>query len=137
MSSEDSKQAAGSKKSAASNGKTSTLQKQSSQPYWTLSRVTIQRNGHSCRECKKVIQIGERVAVRDGRKIRLFYHEGCFSGEADPRTQPNSSFQKSNSQKFNNCISEAMPTEKGYGKWSTKQYGCHEAEREDKQYTHA
>jgi hypothetical protein len=30
--------------------------------------------------------------VRDGRKLRFFYHTTCFTGEADPRTQQNSSY---------------------------------------------
>ncbi len=30
--------------------------------------------------------------VRDGRKLRFFYHEDCFTGDADPRTQVSSSF---------------------------------------------
>jgi hypothetical protein len=31
--------------------------------------------------------------ARDGRKLRFFYHVDCFSGDADPRTQTNSSFE--------------------------------------------
>lgn len=30
--------------------------------------------------------------VRDGRKLRFFYHEKCFTGTADPRTQENGTF---------------------------------------------
>lgn len=30
--------------------------------------------------------------MRDGRKLRFFYHLGCFTGDADPRTQQNSSY---------------------------------------------
>jgi hypothetical protein len=30
---------------------------------------------------------GESVMCRDGRKLRFFYHEGCFTGGADPRSQ--------------------------------------------------
>ena len=30
--------------------------------------------------------------VREGRKLRFFYHGACFTGDADPRTQQNSSF---------------------------------------------
>ncbi len=30
--------------------------------------------------------------VRDGRKLRFFYHIDCFTGDADPRTQENGSF---------------------------------------------
>jgi hypothetical protein len=31
---------------------------------------------------------------REGRKLRFMYHIECFSGEADPRTQKNSSFNE-------------------------------------------
>jgi hypothetical protein len=31
---------------------------------------------------------------RDGRKLRFFYHERCFTGDADPRTQSFSSFEE-------------------------------------------
>jgi hypothetical protein len=37
---------------------------------------------------------GESVMVRDGRKLRFHYHASCFSGDADPRTQNNSSFKE-------------------------------------------
>jgi hypothetical protein len=56
--------------------------------YWTISHGYACRNGYSCRECKQAIYKNEPVIVRDGRKIRLFYHIDCFSGDADPRTQP-------------------------------------------------
>lgn len=36
---------------------------------------------------------GETVFVRDGRKLRFFYHEACFTGDADPRTQEKSSYE--------------------------------------------
>ncbi len=32
------------------------------------------------------------VMVRDGRKLRFFYHVDCFTGSADPRTQENSTY---------------------------------------------
>ena len=32
--------------------------------------------------------------VREGRKLRFFYHETCFTGDADPRTQEGSSFKE-------------------------------------------
>ncbi|KAJ4460407.1 hypothetical protein PAPYR_3437 [Paratrimastix pyriformis] len=62
---------------------------------------------------------GERIIVRDGRKIRLFYHERCFSGTADPRTQQHSSYHEG---KFTNINPEA-PRVKGQGKWSVSSYG--------------
>uniref|UniRef100_A0A0G4GTW4 PARP-type domain-containing protein n=1 Tax=Chromera velia CCMP2878 TaxID=1169474 RepID=A0A0G4GTW4_9ALVE len=89
--------------------------------YWTVSQGVAVRNGHMCRECKSYIFKGSSVIVRDGRKIRLFYHPQCFSGEADPRTQTHSSFQK-----FKGVTSEKAPLEKGRGKWSTT-YGYNDA----------
>jgi len=32
--------------------------------------------------------------VREGRKLRFFYHVMCFTGGADPRTQEGSSFEE-------------------------------------------
>ena len=32
--------------------------------------------------------------VREGRKLRFFYHVMCFTGSADPRTQEGSSFEE-------------------------------------------
>ena len=60
--------------------------------YWTIERMIATRFGHTCRECHKYIGKGERIIYRDGRRIRLMYHENCFSGTADPRTQKGSSF---------------------------------------------
>ena len=88
--------------------------------YWTVSFGIANRNGYTCRECKKPIMKFERIAVRDGRKIRLMYHEKCFSGESDPRTQKNSS---AHDIRLKNSISASAPKEKGYGKWSTSYYG--------------
>jgi len=41
----------------------------------------------NCRECKGIIYKDAPMVCRDGRKLRFHYHEKCFSGEADPRTQ--------------------------------------------------
>ena len=30
--------------------------------------------------------------MRDGRKLRFFYHTECFTGDADPRTQLNGTY---------------------------------------------
>jgi len=60
--------------------------------YWELSGPTPINRTVTCRACKKTIMRGESVMVRDGRKLRFHYHTECFSGEADPRTQRNSSF---------------------------------------------
>ena len=64
----------------------------SGEAYWELSGpITINRVS-TCRCCRKTINKGSLVMVRDGRKLRFFYHAGCFTGEADPRTQENSSY---------------------------------------------
>ena len=62
--------------------------------YWTISEGTAVRTGWSCRECRRTILKGEKIIIRDGRKMRLFYHDICFSGDADPRTQPGSSYHE-------------------------------------------
>ncbi|KAJ3263867.1 hypothetical protein HDU77_009763 [Chytriomyces hyalinus] len=91
-----------------------------SSDYWTITKGVAIRTGFSCRECKKVILQGENVAVRDGRKMRFFYHEGCYAGVSDPRAQPNSSFQ---SDRFKSAFQSQAPPSKGRGKWSVSQYG--------------
>lgn len=89
-----------------------------SEAYWTVSSGKAERTGYSCRECRKVICKGETMKVREGRKLRFYYHEACFSGEADPRTQGNSSFSNKELP-----ISKSAPATKGRGKWSVASYG--------------
>ena len=91
-----------------------------SEEYWTVSEGLAVRNGNKCRECKEYINIRDPVVIRDGRKIRLFYHTKCFSGSADPRTQPNGAFSQ---DKFGGVLSPSAPKEKGHGKWSLQSYG--------------
>ena len=91
-----------------------------SEGYWTVSEGLAVRNGNKCRECKEYINIRDPIVIRDGRKIRLFYHTGCFSGSADPRSQPNGAFSQ---DKFEGVLSPSAPQEKGYGKWSCGSYG--------------
>jgi len=62
--------------------------------YWELSGPSPINRTVTCRACKKTIMRGESVMVRDGRKLRFHYHTDCFSGDADPRTQRNSSFTR-------------------------------------------
>ncbi|KAI9202606.1 uncharacterized protein BJ171DRAFT_584025 [Polychytrium aggregatum] len=89
--------------------------------YWTISEGVAIRTGWSCRECKRVIQKGEEIKVRDGRKMRFFYHKSCFSGDADPRSQSSSSLC---SGRFpQSCFHETAPVVKGRGKWSVEEYG--------------
>ncbi|KAI8815927.1 uncharacterized protein EV422DRAFT_510171 [Fimicolochytrium jonesii] len=92
--------------------------------YWTVSGGKAVRP-QTCRSCKRTIYKNEEMMVRDGRKIRLFYHSACFEGDNDPRTQSNSSFFDS---RYTAAATQAAfaphaPTEKGHGKWSVDSYG--------------
>ena len=65
--------------------------------YWAfeIRYPTIRDIGHTCRECKLPFKsYDENVVLRRGGRIELRYHEKCFSGKADPRTQVASSFHK-------------------------------------------
>ncbi|CAF3706349.1 unnamed protein product [Rotaria sp. Silwood1] len=92
------------------------------EPYWTITHGHANRTGWSCRECHAVIYQGEPIVIRDGRKLRLMYHERCYSGSSDPRTQAGSSYYDN---KWTNAqsIHEKAPPVKGYGKWSCSEYG--------------
>ncbi len=92
------------------------------EPYWTITHGHANRTGWSCRECRTVIYQGEPIVIRDGRKLRLMYHEHCYSGGSDPRTQAGSSYHD---QKWTNAqsIQGKAPPVKGYGKWSCSEYG--------------
>ena len=94
----------------------------SSEPYWTLSHGHANRTGWSCRECHSVIYQGEPIVIRDGRKLRLMYHERCYSGASDPRSQSGSSYHD---QKWVTAqsIQNQAPSIKGHGKWSCSEYG--------------
>ncbi|KAI6646710.1 hypothetical protein LOD99_12831 [Oopsacas minuta] len=91
-----------------------------SEEYWTVSRGLAVRNSNKCRECKQYIMMKEPIVIRDGRKIRLFYHSRCFSGSADPRSQLNGAFSR---EKYEGIMSPSAPKEKGNGKWSCRSYG--------------
>eukprot|EP01063_Lacrimia_lanifica_P025520 TRINITY_DN3334_c0_g1_i1.p5 TRINITY_DN3334_c0_g1~~TRINITY_DN3334_c0_g1_i1.p5 ORF type:complete len:109 (+),score=22.33 TRINITY_DN3334_c0_g1_i1:1139-1465(+) len=63
--------------------------------YWSYAYRTVERKdiGHKCKECKAPFgKLGEPMAVRRGGRIELKYHQACFSGEADPRSQNGSSY---------------------------------------------
>lgn len=62
--------------------------------YWELSGPIPANRILNCRACKKSVYKGQNVMVRNGRKLRFFYHEECFTGDADPRTQQGSSYEK-------------------------------------------
>ena len=66
----------------------------STEAYWELSGPVAVTSSKTCRSCRMTINRGETVMCRDGRKLRFFYHERCFTGDADPRTQSNSSFEE-------------------------------------------
>ena len=78
--------------------------------YWTVNHTTAGRFGFMCRECHRYINKGEYIAIRDGRKIILIYHESCFSGEGDPRTQIGSSFNAGRLSK--GCFQSHAPSSK-------------------------
>jgi len=78
--------------------------------YWTVSHSEASRFGFFCRECHKYINKGDHIAIRDGRKIRLIYHEDCFNGKEDPRTQSGSSFNQGRLP--NKCFQSRAPTSK-------------------------
>ncbi len=61
--------------------------------YWELSGPTPINRISTCRACRKSITKNSLVMVRDGRKLRFFYHVACFTGGPDPRSQENGSFQ--------------------------------------------
>lgn len=73
--------------------------------------------------------------VRDGRKLRFFYHEKCFIGDADPRTQTNSTFERKKEyhkptapdvkglKKNLKIFQPAPPETVGSGKWSVASRG--------------
>lgn len=62
--------------------------------YWELSGPIAAQRVYSCRACRQTIQKGELMMARDGRKLRFLYHQRCFTGTADPRTQVGSSYEE-------------------------------------------
>ena len=60
--------------------------------YWELSGPAPANRIMNCRACKMAIYKGKQIMCREGRKLRFMYHLECFNGEADPRTQDDSSF---------------------------------------------
>ena len=115
--------------------------------YWELSGPAPINRISSCRACRGTIYKGAQVYVRDGRKLRFFYHDTCFTGDADPRTQENSSFQERNDYHLNTApnlsslqgpksckdadgrelgrkvFKPNAPTSLGTGKWSVAERG--------------
>lgn len=62
--------------------------------YWELSGPKPINRIVSCRACKGTVFKNSNVYVRDGRKLRFFYHEQCFTGNEDPRTQVGATFME-------------------------------------------
>jgi hypothetical protein len=62
--------------------------------YWELSGPIQVNRLATCRACRQTIYKHEQAMVRDGRKLRFFYHLQCFTGDADPRSQVGSSFEE-------------------------------------------
>eukprot|EP00727_Mastigamoeba_balamuthi_P003758 m51a1_g1338 hypothetical protein (87) ;mRNA; r:319192-319556 len=61
--------------------------------YWRVEERTADSARNMCRECRKYILKGERYILRQGKRIWLCYHIGCYSGATDPRTQDQSSYR--------------------------------------------
>ena len=94
--------------------------------YWTVSHAVSNRFGMTCRECRDTINKGESYVARDGRRIRLVYHDKCFSGDADPRTQSQSTAHRG---ALKEMITAQAPERKGAGKFSVSSYGLPPASR--------
>ncbi|CAM9515415.1 unnamed protein product, partial [Discosporangium mesarthrocarpum] len=74
--------------------------------------------GHKCRECRHPFtNLREAIAVRRGGRIELRYHEDCFSGVADPRSQPSSS---ANTGKFVKSLQGTEAPQEIYRKMRTR-----------------
>ena len=112
------------------------VNQRTSEAYWELSGPSpMLRNGASCRACRKPIYKGKDVYVREGRKLRFFYHVECFVGDADPRTQTGSTFEKkriyhkptapnvSGLKKNLKVFQPKAPRSLGKGKWSVSSRG--------------
>lgn len=119
----------------------------SGEAYWELSGPLPINRIATCRACKKSIPKNCLVMVRDGRKLRFFYHLECFTGDADPRTQENGSFfersdyHTATAPKISSLegpkactdpdgrplgrkvFKEAAPSVLGHGKWSVSSRG--------------
>jgi hypothetical protein len=50
--------------------------------YWELSGPLPINRMTTCRACKESILKNTPVMIRDGRKLRFFYHAVCFTGDA-------------------------------------------------------
>uniref|UniRef100_A0A7S1LEE0 Uncharacterized protein n=1 Tax=Neobodo designis TaxID=312471 RepID=A0A7S1LEE0_NEODS len=83
--------------------------------YWASQARSCEPRdvGHPCKECKRPFQrVGEPLMVRRGGRIELRYHEQCYSGSADPRTQASSSFNSSQHAAALSAAAPALPFRK-------------------------
>ncbi|KAG8458906.1 hypothetical protein KFE25_004240 [Diacronema lutheri] len=81
--------------------------------YWDFAFRAVEKSdlGHVCRECRQPFaRLGEPLAERRGARLALRYHRDCFSGLADPRSQPRGPF---NEGKWagSHAVSAAAPAE--------------------------
>ncbi|CAF1408909.1 unnamed protein product [Adineta steineri] len=67
----------------------------SQHPYWTIIHGHVNRTDLSCSQYHSVIYQGELIIIRDGRKLRLMFHEHCYGGGSDSCTQAGSSYHAS------------------------------------------
>jgi hypothetical protein len=112
----------------------------SGEAYWELSGPVCLSRLASCRACRQTIYKGQSAMVRDGRKLRFMYHTSCFTGDADPRTQENSSFSEAKEYHEKTAPNKACvdpdgrplgrevfkptaPSVLGKGKWSVQSRG--------------
>ncbi|KNC53989.1 uncharacterized protein AMSG_09639 [Thecamonas trahens ATCC 50062] len=83
--------------------------------YWRIERGRVaEGTRHLCRECKAYITKGSKYIIRHGARIQLRYHQECFSGDADPRSQAGSSYA-TDKKRLN--IAQAPPADPGKGKF--------------------
>jgi hypothetical protein len=92
------------------------------EPYWTRMHTHANRTGWSCSDCHIVIYQGEPITIRDGRKLRLMYHENCYSDVSNPRTQAGSSYHEEKWSNARSIQEKVLSTIKRYGKWSCREY---------------
>ncbi len=87
---------------------------------WKVRKCRREDLWNTCRECKQPFtKLGENLSVRRGGRIELRYHEECFSGIADPRSQAGSTANKG---KYAAALSKTSAPRLPYSKMRTS---CH------------
>eukprot|EP01084_Bolivina_argentea_P101048 181234_1 len=90
--------------------------------YWEWKVRKCRRDDlwNTCRECKQPFtKLGENLSIRRGGRIELRYHEGCFSGIADPRSQAGSTANKG---KYAAALSKTAAPRLPYSKMRTSSH---------------